>query len=163
MSHNIRGGIGTKEKWQDLIEFMEEESSDILMVQEPKIKKGDATKLQTPPNYEMYASEGKSRIRQRGVMTFIKKTLATRAIETEIYKDEEGRILVIPIQTLVTGQRLWIGNIYAPASQQENSINSIQAQIDEMKVDTAELNETTEQRQTDQKEKENSIIVLWQK
>ena len=125
-SVNIRGGIGTGLKVQELVEYLEECKPDILMVQEAKIKEGDAERLILPEDYEVYASaaEGATDLRHRGVMTIVKRTVASKVCSGDIIKDKEGRILVIPITTLVRGQRLWLINLYAPASQKEASINA---------------------------------------
>ncbi len=150
VSHNIRGGIGTQTKVEDLAEYLEEESPDIMMIQEAKIRKGDTEKIRIPQDYEIYSAEAKTNkgFRQRGVMTLIKKTLANRVINSDIIKDEEGRILVIPIQTLVTGQRMWIMNMYAPASQEENSINILQSQLENIEVEEqGNNNENTEEEE----------------
>ena len=36
-----------------------------------------------------------------------------------VLKDEEGRLLAIPIKTLEKGVHTWVINIYAPANTQE--------------------------------------------
>ena len=59
----------------------------------------------------------------------MKKTLASKVDKKEILKDKEGRVLVVPITTLVRGQRMWIVNIYAPASQEENSIHALYQEL----------------------------------
>ena len=41
MSNNIRGGLGTRAKEEELIRFLEREKPDVLMLQETKTMEGD--------------------------------------------------------------------------------------------------------------------------
>ena len=61
---------------------------EILMIQEAKTMEGDIEKLRVPPEYEKYAPEIKAstRHRQRGVITLIKRNLASRVEKEEIIK-----------------------------------------------------------------------------
>ena len=120
MSHNIRGGLGTRTKEDELNQFLEKERPDVMMIQEAKTRKGDLDRLTLPAEYERYSADYQDREkqRQRGVVTVIKKTLAGRVLEKDIIKDEEGRLLVIPIQTLAKGQKMWLINVYAPATEE---------------------------------------------
>ena len=99
-------------------------------IQEVKTKEGDVEKLDLPANYTSIDSSMKSKhsLRQRGVLTLVHKRLAARIIERDIIRVQEGRFLAVPITTLNRQQRIWIINIYAPASQQESSKHILQSQ-----------------------------------
>ena len=45
VSHNIRGGIGTRAKETELMKYLTEESPDIMMIQEAKIRANDTQRL----------------------------------------------------------------------------------------------------------------------
>ena len=156
VSHNIRGGLGTKTKEQELCKYLEQENPDICLIQEAKILPGDAEKLKLPQEYHIYSSEvaARNRFRQRGVITLIKKSLASRVITQHIVKDTQGRVLVIPIQTLARGQVMWVVNIYAPASNIENSIHILEQQSTSLKETEAKQGTIEEQEEQDTKEKE---------
>ena len=156
MSHNIRGGLGTRSKEEELKRFLEVENPDVLMIQETKTITGDAEKLHLPQEYHVYSSEisGRNRFRQRGVITLVKKTLASRVLTQQIVKDAQGRVLIVPIQTLARGQVMWLVNVYAPASENENSIHVLEDRMQDEEEQEEEARKKTETEDKTMKEKE---------
>ena len=61
MSHNIRGGLGTRIKEDELNEFLEKERPDVMMIQEAKTRKGDLARLTLPAEYERYSADYQDR------------------------------------------------------------------------------------------------------
>jgi len=152
VSHNIRGGIGTGTKWPEIVEYLEKEKPEVLMVQEAKIRADDMERKMVPKEYHCWSSsmEMQGGIRQRGVMTLVHKSLATRVRKEDVIKDKEGRHLVVPVATLEKGQTLWLINVYAPASQSKKGQGGQKRQrereIDQEEIDKEEEREEIELR-----------------
>ena len=88
------------------------------------------------------------------MVTLIKKTLATRVDKESIIKDTEGRILIIPIRTLLEDKRIWIQNVYGPASQREESTKLAESVTQSQQTDKEPLSQGEESDQlTKEKEK----------
>ena len=89
---------------------------------ETKLKQNDEKWLRAPEGYQFWAASRKQE-GMRGVLTILKDNLAMRVDKERIIKDPEGRVLEIPIKTLLRGQTMWLINIYAPVADKEISKN----------------------------------------
>ena len=102
---------------------MKEGNIDIMMTQETRMAEGEAKEerwsRQHPRGMKVFTSENLKEHRKAGVATFLNKRVSLLVRDKVVLKDEEGRLLAIPIRTLAKGVHIWVINIYAPANTQE--------------------------------------------
>jgi len=115
-----------------------------------KDKKDDMERKVIPKEYHCWSSskELQGGVRQRGVMTLVHKSIATRVRKEDVIKDKEGRYLVVPVATLEKGQTLWLINVYAPASQSEKG------QVKQRGQEEPETGQGKEEQQEEREERE---------
>ncbi len=146
--NNIGGGL--REKWPEICEWIKREEPEVVMIQETKIKEREEDKFIVPEGYKQFAASLKKE-GMRGVMTIIKDNLAMMVDKNRIIKDKEGRYLMIPCNTLMRGQTLWLENIYAPVSDKE-----ISKKVKKRQEEKKEMGKTEEKKEEMEEEELNN-------